>query len=113
MTRLRPSPPRLTARWPCWRARPSAKKEKKKEGEGEEAPDPVIKLQSMALPIIAGGKLINYVFLQMTITLKPEGVPVTVFEGKEPMLRDAIVREAHPSRSTSAPTAMSPSTRPG
>lgn len=74
----------------------SAKKEKKggKEGEGEEAPDPVIKLQSMALPVIANGKLVNYVFLQMTITLKPE-VPLTVFEGKEPILRDAIVREAH------------------
>jgi flagellar basal body-associated protein FliL len=70
----------------------SAKKEKK--GEGEEAPDPVIKLQSMALPIIAGGKLINYVFVQMTITLKPEEL-TTSFEGKEPQLRDAIVREAH------------------
>ncbi|SFK46729.1 hypothetical protein [Caulobacter sp. UNC279MFTsu5.1] len=74
----------------------SAKKEKKgaKEGEGEEAADPVIKLQSMALPIIAGGKLVNYVFVQMTLTLKP-GVLVTIFEGKEPLLRDAIVREAH------------------
>jgi flagellar basal body-associated protein FliL len=74
----------------------SAKKEKKggKEGEGEEAPDPVIKLQSMALPVIAGGKLLNYVFVQMTITLKPEAL-TTTFEGKEPMLRDAIVREAH------------------
>jgi hypothetical protein len=74
----------------------SAKKEKKggKEGEGEAAPDPVIKLQSMALPVIAGGKLINYVFLQVSITLKP-GVLTTVFEGKEPLLRDAVVREAH------------------
>jgi len=74
----------------------SAKKEKKggKEGEGEDAPDPVIKLQSMALPIIANGKLINYVFVQTTITLK-DGVPTAVFEGKEPVLRDAIVREAH------------------
>lgn len=74
----------------------SAKKEKKggKEGEGEEAADPVIKLQSMALPIIASGKLVNYVFVQMTVTLKPGGL-VTVFEGKEPQLRDAIVREAH------------------
>ncbi len=74
----------------------SAKKEKKggKEGEGEAAPDPVIKLQSLALPVIVNGKLINYVFLQSTITLK-DGVLPAVFEGKEPMLRDAIVREAH------------------
>ena len=73
-------------------ARSEKKKEKGKEGEA--APDPVIKLQSMALPIIVDGKLINYVFLTMSITLKPD-VPLTVFEGKEPMLRDAIVREAH------------------
>ena len=73
----------------------SAKKEKKggKEGE-EESPDPVIKLQSMVLPVIAGGRLINYVFVQMTITLKPEMLTAS-FEGKEPQLRDAIVREAH------------------
>ena len=69
-------------------------KKKGKEGEGEEASDPVIKLQSMALPVIAGGKLVNYVFVQMTITLKPEML-TTSFEGKEPQLRDAIVREAH------------------
>jgi hypothetical protein len=67
---------------------------KKKEGEAEAAPDPVIKLQSMALPVIVDGRLVNYVFLQSSITLKP-GVLVTVFEGKEPILRDAIVREAH------------------
>jgi hypothetical protein len=74
----------------------SAKAEKKggKDGEGEAAPDPVIKLQSMALPVIANGRLINYVFVQMSITLKT-GVVTTVFEGKEPQLRDAIVREAH------------------
>ena len=69
-------------------------KKKGKEGEGEEKADPVIKLQSMALPIIVDGRLVNYVFIQSSITLKPE-ILVTVFEGKEPMLRDAIVREAH------------------
>lgn len=67
---------------------------KKKEGEGEEKVDPVIKLQSMALPVIADGQLLNYVFVQSSITLKPE-ILLTVFEGKEPLLRDAIVREAH------------------
>lgn len=69
-------------------------KKKGKEGETEAAPDPVIKLQSMALPIIVDGRLVNYVFLQSSITLKP-GVLTTIFEGKEPILRDAIVREAH------------------
>ena len=69
-------------------------KKKGKEGEGEEKVDPIIKLQSMALPIIVDGRLVNYVFVQASITFKPE-ILLTVFEGKEPMLRDAIVREAH------------------
>ena len=76
----------------------SAKKEKKgaKEGEGEEAADPVIKLQSMALPIIADGKLVNYVFVQMTITLK-DGVPsrLTSMSAAPPSTR------GHPARLSS------------
>jgi hypothetical protein len=72
----------------------SSPKAKGGEGEGDEKVDPVIKLQSLALPIIADGRLVNYVFVQLSITLKT-GVPTTVFEGKEPMLRDAVVREAH------------------
>lgn len=72
----------------------SEKKEKKEGKEGEEKVDPVIKLQSMALPVIVDGRLVNYVFIQSSITLKT-GVLVTVFEGKEPILRDAVVREAH------------------
>ncbi|EJL33811.1 hypothetical protein PMI01_01966 [Caulobacter sp. AP07] len=67
---------------------------KKKDGEGEAKADPVIKLQSMALPIIVDGRLVNYVFVQLNFTLKT-GIPTTVFAGKEPMLRDAVVREAH------------------
>lgn len=75
---------------PAWASSPK----KGKDGEGEAKADPVIKLQSLALPIVVDGRLVNYVFVQLSMTLKPE-VPVTVFEGKEPMLRDAIVREAH------------------
>ena len=77
-------------------ATPALASEPKKKGkDGEDAKvDPVIKLQSMALPIIVDNRLINYVFVQMSITLKPE-VPMTIFEGKEPLLRDALVREAH------------------
>ncbi|CAN5497182.1 hypothetical protein BH10PSE4_BH10PSE4_34960 [soil metagenome] len=73
-------------------ARSAKKEEKGKEGEAKV--DPIITLQSMALPVIVDGRLVNYVFLHMSITLKT-GVPVTVFEGREPMLRDAMVREAH------------------
>jgi hypothetical protein len=67
---------------------------KKKDGEGEAKADPVIKLQPLALPIIIDGRLVNYVFVQLNVTLKT-GIPTTVFGGKEPMLRDAVVREAH------------------
>lgn len=69
-------------------------KAKGQESEGDAKADPVITLQPMALPIIVDGRLVNYVFVQLSITLKT-GVPTTVFEGKEPILRDAVVREAH------------------
>lgn len=79
----------LLAATPAW-----ANAAKKKEGEADPKVDPVIRLQSMALPIIVDGRLVNYVFVQLSLTLRPD-VPVAVFEGKEPLLRDAIVREAH------------------
>jgi len=83
------APLALLAATPAWANAP-----KKKGGEGEEKADPVIKLQAMALPVIADGRLINYVFVQLSLTLKPD-IAATIFEGKEPILRDAVVREAH------------------
>lgn len=73
----------------------SGKEKKKEGGEGEkEKEDPVIKLGSMALPIVAEGRLINYIFVELSLTLPPGG-DVTAFAGKEPLLRDALVRTAH------------------
>ncbi len=73
----------------------SGKKKEKEGGEGEkEKADPVIKLGSMALPIVDGGRLINYVFVELSLTLPPGG-DVTAFAGVEPKLRDALVRAAH------------------
>jgi len=69
-------------------------KKKAKEGEGEPKVDPVIKLQAMALPIIADGRVMNYVFVETSLTLSPKADP-TAFAGKEPLLRDRIVRLAH------------------
>ena len=69
-------------------------KPKAKEGEGEPKADPVIKLQAMALPIIADGRVMNYVFVEMSLTLSPKAEP-TAFAGQEPFLRDKIVRLAH------------------
>lgn len=66
---------------------------KKKEGEAA-APDPTVKLQPIAVPIIVGGKLLNYVFVNMTLKMAA-AVPVTVMDGQEPLLRDAVVKAAH------------------
>ena len=70
----------------------SAKKEKK-EG-GEQALDPTYKLGSMTIPIIYNGRIVNYVFVAMTLKLA-QGTEVESFKDKEPELRDAIVRAAY------------------
>lgn len=75
---------------------------KKKEGEGP-PPDPKIKLQPIAIPIVVDGKLLNYVFVNLTLTLA-SAVPVTTMEGKEPFLRDAVVKAAHRTPFTAADT---------
>lgn len=73
----------------------SPKKKEGKEGEGEKAPEePIVKIQPFAVPIVENGRLINYVFVTLSLKMAPE-VPVTVMEGQEPILRDAIVRAAH------------------
>lgn len=69
------------------------KGEKKGEGEGP-PPDPIVKMLPFAAPIVENGRLVNYVFLNLSLKMA-EGVPVTVMEGQEPILRDAIVRAAH------------------
>ncbi|HWU80265.1 MAG TPA: hypothetical protein VN158_09410 [Caulobacter sp.] len=65
----------------------------KKEG-GEQALDPTYKLGSMTIPIIYNGRIVNYVFVAMTLTLT-SGTEVQAFKDKEPALRDAIVRAAY------------------
>jgi len=72
--------------------RASARSEKK--SEGEKAPDPVIKLQSMALPIIAAGKLVNYVFVNVRLNLTA-GADTSRWRAREPFFRDALVRLGH------------------
>lgn len=71
----------------------SAKKEKKEGGE-EQALDPTYKLGSMTIPIIANGRIVNYVFVAMTLKLT-SGTEVESFKDQEPVLRDAIVRAAY------------------
>lgn len=71
----------------------SGKKEEKKEGEGQ-ALDPTYKLGSMTIPIIANGRIVNYVFVAMNLKLK-DGADAAALKDQEPMLRDAIVRAAY------------------
>lgn len=68
-------------------------KKEKKEGEGQ-ALDPTYKLGSMTIPIIANGRIVNYVFVAMNLRLT-SGTEVQSFKDQEPSLRDAIVRAAY------------------
>ena len=70
-----------------------ARSEKKKEGEGQ-ALDPTYKLGSMTIPIIANGRVVNYVFVALTLKLT-SGADVEGFKAQEPTLRDAIMRAAY------------------
>lgn len=70
-----------------------ARSEKKKEGE-EQALDPSYKLGSMTIPIIANGRVVNYVFVALTLKLSSGG-DVEGFKAQEPALRDAIMRASY------------------
>ena len=70
-----------------------ARSEKKKEGEGQ-ALDPTYKLGSMTIPIIANGRVVNYVFVALTLRLT-SGADVEGFKAQEPTLRDAIMRASY------------------
>jgi hypothetical protein len=48
----------------------------------------------VALPIVANGRLINYVFVSIKLVLAA-GVDGAAVRAKEPYFRDALVRAAH------------------
>lgn len=103
MTALRtPSRRVLLAAALALTAAPALASEKKKEGEGQ-ALDPTYKLGSMSIPIIYNGRIVNYVFVAMTLKLS-SGTEVESFKDKEPELRDAIVRAAYKTPFTRADT---------
>jgi hypothetical protein len=74
---------------PAW----ASDKAEKKEGEGQ-ALDPTYKLGSMTIPIIVNGRIVNYVFVAMTLKLA-SGTDAGAFKEKEPELRDAIIKAAY------------------
>ena len=61
----------------------------------EEKPKTVgqyVDLQPVALPIVVGGQLVNYVYVYVRVNLTGD---VSRLRGKEPFFRDALVREGH------------------
>jgi hypothetical protein len=63
-------------------------------GEKKEVVGQYVDISVVALPVIAQGKLINYVFVSLRLNLNKGVDPVSLRE-KEPYFRDALVRGAH------------------
>lgn len=53
-----------------------------------------VDLQPVAMPIVVGGQLVNYVFVYVRVNLTG-GADVIRLRTKEPFFRDALVREGH------------------
>jgi hypothetical protein len=64
-------------------------------GEAAKAPtDQTVPLSPVALPIVAGGRVVNYVFVNVRILLSPSA-DAFALRDKEPFFRDALVRAAY------------------
>lgn len=63
--------------------------EAKKDAAGQ-----YVDLAPIALPVVVGGKLINYVFVSLRLNLSPSADSVKL-RAKEPWFRDAMVRAGH------------------
>lgn len=74
----------------------AAEGEKPKKDVGQ-----YVDISPVALPIVANGTLVNYVFISVRIMLSPQANVVKLRE-KEPYFRDALVRAAHRSPFTKA-----------
>ena len=55
--------------------------------------DPYFDLQSIGIPAVVHGRLVNYIFIQVRLTLA-KGVDASKLQGEEPFIRDALVRAA-------------------
>ena len=66
--------------------------EGKKQGGGEVGQ--YVDLQPVALPIVAKGQLVNYVFVYVRLNLTSSANAARLRE-REPYFRDALVRAAH------------------
>jgi len=63
-------------------------------GEKKDEGGQYVNISPVALPIVVGGKVVNYVFVNVRIDLAPSADAVKIRE-REPYFRDALVRAAH------------------
>ncbi|WP_374516135.1 hypothetical protein [Brevundimonas sp.] len=62
--------------------------------EAERASGATLNISGVGLPVIAGGRLRNYVFVSLRLHLGGSATPESM-RLKEPFLRDALVRAGH------------------
>jgi len=62
--------------------------------EPKKADTQYVDLSPVALPIVVGGRLVNYVFCSLRVNLTPSADAAAI-RTKEPRFRDAIVRAGH------------------
>jgi len=63
-------------------------------GEGETAAkpkEPAVTMAPVGLPVVAGGRVVNYVFVTVKLNLSPKA-DIAAVQEKEPFVRDALVR---------------------
>jgi len=63
-------------------------------GEAKSKEEPYVNISPIALPIAVDGKLINYVFVQLRLTLSSSANGAAM-RTREPWFRDAVVRAGH------------------
>lgn len=61
---------------------------------GDQSAGEVLNMAGVGLPVIAGGRVRNYVFVSLRLHLGG-GATAQTLRSKEPYLRDALVRAAH------------------
>jgi hypothetical protein len=67
---------------------------KAKEGEPKTDVGQYVDLAPVGLPIVADGRLVNYVFVYVRINLTGSA-NTSLWRGREPFFRDALVRAGH------------------
>jgi hypothetical protein len=82
----------LIAALPLLAAAPALASEEKKPEKNDIGQ--YVDLASVALPIVVGGQLVNYVFVSIRVVLTSSANP-SKLRTREPFFRDALVKAAH------------------